>query len=47
MCGEADETDEQFKELKLNFTVKGGGRDKIRQGSIAAQIESIKKYFGV
>lgn len=47
MCGEAGETEEQFKKLKLSFTVKGGGRDKIRQGSITAPIESIKKYFGV
>lgn len=47
MCGGEEEIKPEFEKLKSVFTVKGGGRGEIRQGSIMADIEKIKEYFGV
>ena len=47
MCGECDELQREFELLKDNFTVKGGGREKIRQGSITADEKAIKEYFRI
>ncbi len=47
MCGESERLEAEFQCLKINFTVKGGGRGDMRQGVIAAPIKKIKEYFGV
>ena len=47
MCGGEPEISEEFGKLKARFDVKGGGRDMIRQGSVAAPTEDIKAYFGI
>ncbi|MBO4693721.1 MAG: alanyl-tRNA editing protein [Clostridia bacterium] len=47
MCGDTGELETEFKKLKDAFAVRGGGRDKIRQGSIIAEVEEIKQYFEV
>ncbi|MBO4433246.1 MAG: alanyl-tRNA editing protein [Clostridia bacterium] len=47
MCGSASEIAAEFEKLKGRFPVKGGGRDNIRQGSITASFDDIKKYFDV
>ena len=47
MCGDLPDIESEFKKLKSAFSVKGGGRDKIRQGSIIAPREKIKEYFGI
>ena len=47
MCGESERLEAEFQCLKINFTVKGGGRGDMRQGVIEAPIKKIKEYFGV
>lgn len=47
MCGDIAQIETAFCELKSSFTVKGGGRDKIRQGSIEAPVSEVLDYFGV
>ena len=47
MCGDEPEIARCFDSLKAAFKVKGGGRDKARQGSIEAPISEIEKDFGV
>ena len=47
MCGAAEQIESEFQKLKSQFTVKGGGRDKIRQGSIDAPLSNVKEYFGI
>ena len=47
MCGEDGRIEAEFQCLKINFTVKGGGRGEMRQGIIAAPMKKIKEYFGV
>ena len=47
MCGDEGEIETKFENLKSAFTVKGGGRGNIRQGSITAPACKIKEYFGV
>ena len=45
ICGQADELDGFFKEFKSNFTVKGGGRNGMVQGTVTATKEDIKNHF--
>ena len=47
MCGESERLEAEFQCLKINFTVKGGGRGDMRQGVIEAPMKKIKEYFGV
>ncbi|MBR6902595.1 MAG: alanyl-tRNA editing protein, partial [Clostridia bacterium] len=47
MCGGSPDIENEFQKLKLVFTVKGGGRDKIRQGSIVAPVGKVSDYFGI
>ncbi len=47
MCGDEDKIGIEFEKLKSVFTVKGGGRGNLRQGSIIAPISQIKEYFEV
>lgn len=46
-CGDIGKIEAEFEKLKRNFTVKGGGREELRQGSIIADFEEIKKYYGL
>lgn len=45
ICGEEPELSVFFDELKRTLNIRGGGRDGIRQGSIAETKESILKGF--
>ena len=45
ICGEATVLDEFFKNFKAEFTVKGGGRNGMVQGTICANKENIQKFF--
>lgn len=45
ICGEATALDEFFKDFKAKFTVKGGGRNGMVQGTICANKENIQKFF--
>ena len=47
MCGTEPEISDEFEKLKARFSLKGGGRDSLRQGSISAPAEEIKEYFGI
>ena len=47
MCADEPEITREFERLKTRFTVKGGGRDMTRQGSIIAPAEDILEYFGI
>lgn len=47
MCADESEIEAEFERLKQTFTVKGGGRGPMRQGSIVADFDKIKEYFGV
>lgn len=47
MCGKEPEITEEFEKLKSRFEVKGGGRGDIRQGSVTAAAEQVKRYFGI
>ncbi|MBQ6825991.1 MAG: hypothetical protein IJP34_04965 [Clostridia bacterium] len=45
ICGEADELSEFFAEFKSKFTVKGGGRNGMVQGSVIAEKDSLSSVF--
>lgn len=45
ICGQADELDRFFVIFKENFTVKGGGRNGMVQGSVSADETELKKFF--
>ena len=47
MCADESKIEAEFERLKQTFTVKGGGRGPMRQGSIVADFDKIKEYFGV
>lgn len=47
MCGAADKLEVAFNDLRQKFSIKGGGRDQMRQGSIIAPFDEILEYFGV
>ncbi len=44
-CGEAQKTDEFFKDFKENFEVRGGGRNGMVQGTVFASKEDLDKYI--
>lgn len=44
-CGESQSLDAFFGEFKANFTVKGGGRNGMVQGTAQAKKEEIEKFF--
>lgn len=45
ICGN-ESLDDFFKDFKKTFSVKGGGRNGMVQGNVAATEEEIKSYFG-
>lgn len=47
ICGESNALDEFFKQFKTEFTVKGGGRNSMVQGTVEAQKENIEKFFNL
>ena len=47
ICGENAELDEFFKNFKAEFTVKGGGRNGMVQGTVNATKENIEKFFNI
>lgn len=47
MCGDENLVRKEFENLTAAFSVKGGGRGEIRQGSIVAQPEIVKEYFKI
>lgn len=46
ICGKAEELDTFFAEFKKNFTVKGGGRNGMVQGTVVAEKQDIIDFFG-
>jgi alanyl-tRNA synthetase len=47
ICGESNALDVFFKDFKAEFTVKGGGRNGMVQGTVVAQKENIEKFFNL
>lgn len=47
MCGDSAYIENEFQKLKSCFTVKGGGKDEIRQGSIEAPVSEVSDYFDI
>ena len=47
ICGESDALDVFFKNFKAEFTVKGGGRNGMVQGTVEAIRENIEKFFNL
>ena len=47
ICGESDALDVFFKDFKAEFTVKGGGRNGMVQGTVEAIRENIEKFFNL
>ena len=45
ICGEAAALDEFFKNFKAEFTVKGGGRNGMVQGTVICERKKIEKFF--
>ena len=45
ICGEADKLNEFFAEFKAKFTVKGGGRGTMVQGTVTATENEIINFF--
>ena len=45
ICGEANELDAYFKEFKTKFTVRGGGRNGMVQGTVFASQQEILGVF--
>lgn len=45
ICGEDNELQTVFAKFKSQFTVRGGGRDGMVQGTVVAAQEYIKKFF--
>ncbi len=45
ICDEAESLDEFFKGFKANFNVRGGGRNGMVQGSVAASADELKSFF--
>lgn len=45
ICGDANELDAYFKEFKTKFTVRGGGRNGMVQGTVFASQEEILGVF--
>ncbi len=45
ICGDEVELNARFAEFKSQFAVRGGGRGCMVQGSVAGEIEQIKKFF--
>ncbi|MBR3145038.1 MAG: alanyl-tRNA editing protein [Clostridia bacterium] len=45
ICGDEAETEKIFSEFKGIFSVRGGGRNGMVQGSVNADIEKIKSFF--
>ncbi|MBR0466622.1 MAG: alanyl-tRNA editing protein [Clostridia bacterium] len=45
ICGDEAETEKIFSEFKDIFSVRGGGRNGMVQGSVNADIEKIKSFF--
>ena len=45
ICGSEAETDALLREMRESLPVRGGGRNGVIQGSIAADIEKIKFFF--
>lgn len=46
VCGNEESLSLDFKAFKDNLTVRGGGRNGIRQGTVKENCETIKKFFG-
>lgn len=47
ICGESNALDVFFKDFKAEFTVKGGGRNGMVQGTVVAQKENIENFFNL
>lgn len=47
ICGEPNELSEFFADFKSKFTVKGGGRNGMVQGSVCGTEEDILKFFNI
>ena len=45
ICGEADKLNVFFTEFKAKFTVKGGGRGTMVQGTVTATENEIINFF--
>lgn len=45
ICGDAERLDSFFRKFKENFTVKGGGRNGMVQGSVFSEKSEIEKFF--
>lgn len=45
MCGAEDELSEVFNSFRAAFSVRGGGRNGIRQGTVAAEREKAEEFF--
>ena len=45
ICGDSDKLDEFFSTVKSNFTVKGGGRNTMVQGTIFAEKNAVSGFF--
>ena len=45
ICGESSELDKFFAEFKGAFTVRGGGRNGMVQGTVLAKREEIDEFF--
>ncbi len=45
ICGESDKLDEFFKNFKAKFTVKGGGRNGMVQGTVETSKDDIENFF--
>ncbi len=45
ICGQADKLDEFFKAFKSKFSVKGGGRNGMVQGTVNARADELAGFF--
>lgn len=45
ICGEETELAKFFADFKANFTVKGGGRGNMVQGTVLAETDALEKFF--
>ena len=47
VCSDNDRLDNWFKEFKSAFTVKGGGRNGMVQGTVTAEKQALSDFFSI
>ena len=45
LCGDSDKLDDFFRNFKEHFTVKGGGRNGMVQGTVVSEKQNLIEYF--